>query len=192
MGRALRRLIQLGIIGAVCYIAWRLISARIVGEGVAGEGVGAGTPTGDDEGSGALRLVQGLRAEGNSVDLVELDLVDVDGVEAAVAVLDVDGVEVDVVEVDGTIELVAVEGVEVDLEPDGGGPAPADPFGSTDPAWVLPEADGSCPIGFAVKAKLASGIFHVPGATNYDRTRPDRCYSSAAAAELDGLRPPKR
>ena len=42
-----------------------------------------------------------------------------------------------------------------------------------------------------MKAKLASGIFHVPGGANYDRTKPDRCYSSAEAAETDGLRPAK-
>jgi hypothetical protein len=39
-----------------------------------------------------------------------------------------------------------------------------------------------------VKAKLSSGIFHVPGGMNYERTRPDRCYVDSAAAERDGLR----
>ena len=39
-----------------------------------------------------------------------------------------------------------------------------------------------------VKAKVASGIFHVEGGRNYARTRPDRCYASAEAAEADGLR----
>jgi hypothetical protein len=43
-----------------------------------------------------------------------------------------------------------------------------------------------------VKAKLASGIFHVPGGANYDRTNADRCYASPEAAESDGLRPAKR
>jgi hypothetical protein len=42
-----------------------------------------------------------------------------------------------------------------------------------------------------VKGKLASGIFHVPGGANYDRTRPDRCYADAGAAEADGLRASK-
>jgi hypothetical protein len=42
-----------------------------------------------------------------------------------------------------------------------------------------------------VKAKLASGIFHVPGGANYARTRADRCYASTEAAEADGLRPSK-
>jgi hypothetical protein len=43
-----------------------------------------------------------------------------------------------------------------------------------------------------VKAKLASGIFHVPGSANYTRTQADRCYLSAGAAEADGLRASKR
>ena len=58
-------------------------------------------------------------------------------------------------------------------------------------AWVLPEG-GECPASHPVKAKVLTGIFHVPGSANYARTRPDRCYRDAAAAEADGLRPPKR
>jgi hypothetical protein len=42
-----------------------------------------------------------------------------------------------------------------------------------------------------VKAKLSSGIFHVPGGANYTRTQPDRCYRSPAAAEAEGLRQSK-
>lgn len=59
-------------------------------------------------------------------------------------------------------------------------------------AWSAPEADGSCPDGFPVKAKLSSQIFHVPGGLSYERTRPDRCYRDEAAAEADGLRRAKR
>ena len=33
-----------------------------------------------------------------------------------------------------------------------------------------PGADGSCPVTHPVKAKLASGIYHVPGGGNYERT----------------------
>ena len=61
----------------------------------------------------------------------------------------------------------------------------ADPF-------VDPGDDGACPLTHPVKAKLTSGIYHVPGGGNYERTKPDRCYSSAEAAEADGLRPAKR
>ena len=57
--------------------------------------------------------------------------------------------------------------------------------------WVEP-VDGACPDGYPVKAKLKSGIFHEPDSATYERTHPDRCYASAADAEADGLRPPKR
>lgn len=56
--------------------------------------------------------------------------------------------------------------------------------------WVDPD-DGACPTTHPVKAKLTSGIFHVPGGANYDRTRADRCYTTADAAEADGLRASK-
>ena len=52
--------------------------------------------------------------------------------------------------------------------------------------------DGACPVSHPVKGKLASGIYHVPGGINYERTRPDRCYVDAAAAESEGLRASKR
>jgi hypothetical protein len=70
------------------------------------------------------------------------------------------------------------------------------PVGADAPApavagWVEPAA-GACPASHPVKAKLASGIFHVPGGQMYDRTVPDRCYLDAAAAEADGLRASKR
>ena len=58
--------------------------------------------------------------------------------------------------------------------------------------FTEPAADGTCPATHPVKAKLASGIFHVPGGGNYDRTNADRCYVDAAAAEADGLRAAKR
>ncbi len=58
-------------------------------------------------------------------------------------------------------------------------------------SWQAP-VDGSCPDGYPVKAKLRSGIFHLPGMAAYERTTPDRCYPSAEAAVADGLRPAKR
>ena len=69
------------------------------------------------------------------------------------------------------------------------------PSASTAPAssgaWVEPD-DGACPVSHPVKAKLASGIFHLPGGQNYERTRADRCYADASSAEADGLRAAKR
>jgi hypothetical protein len=59
------------------------------------------------------------------------------------------------------------------------------------PPWVEP-VDGEAPATHPIKAKMSSGIYHVPGGFNYVRTRPDRCYLDVAAAEADGLRPSKR
>ena len=39
-----------------------------------------------------------------------------------------------------------------------------------------------------MKAKLASGIYHVPGGANYERTNADRCYLDEDAALKDGMR----
>jgi hypothetical protein len=58
-------------------------------------------------------------------------------------------------------------------------------------AWVDP-VNGECPPTHPVKAKLSSGIYHLPGMLAYARTHPDRCYLDATAAEADGLRPAKR
>lgn len=60
-----------------------------------------------------------------------------------------------------------------------------------EPSWVTAEGD-TCPTSHPVKAKLSSGIFHLPDDDAYDRTTPDRCYRDAAAAEEDGLRAAKR
>ena len=59
------------------------------------------------------------------------------------------------------------------------------------PTWAAP-VDGECPDGYPVKAKLRSGIFHLPGMSAYDRTTPDRCYPDADAATADGLRVARR
>jgi hypothetical protein len=57
--------------------------------------------------------------------------------------------------------------------------------------WVDPKGD-LCPKTHPVKAKLASKIFQVTGNFAYDRTKPDRCYRDADAAEKDGFRAAKR
>jgi hypothetical protein len=77
-------------------------------------------------------------------------------------------------------------------------PEPRPPVGRAAPAaeapaaWVEPGNGGVCPTSHPVKGKLSSGIFHVPGGQNYERTRADRCYLDAAAAEADGLRRSQR
>jgi hypothetical protein len=70
-------------------------------------------------------------------------------------------------------------------------PRPSTPkVHATNGASVDP-VDGECPPSHPVKGKLASGIYHLPGGLNYARTRPDRCYTDAEAAEADGFRPAK-
>jgi len=69
---------------------------------------------------------------------------------------------------------------------------PKEPKAKELPPWVEPGPGGETPATHPIKAKMASGIFHVPGGLNYARTRPDRCYRDVAAAEADGLRPSKR
>ena len=66
--------------------------------------------------------------------------------------------------------------------------APAAPAETAGGASVEPAPDGSCPVTHPVKAKLASGIYHVPGGANYARTKADRCYADEDAAASDGLR----
>jgi hypothetical protein len=56
------------------------------------------------------------------------------------------------------------------------------------PPWVEPAEGGVCPRSHPVKGKLGSGIYHVPGGMNYERTHADRCYVDTEAAEVDGLR----
>ena len=71
---------------------------------------------------------------------------------------------------------------------DGAVPVPAGPAARREPvASPTPASSRSpspTPTGRArrripVKAKLASGIYHVPGGGNYERTKPDRCYVDA-------------
>jgi hypothetical protein len=69
-------------------------------------------------------------------------------------------------------------------------PAPAEAPAAI-PPWVE-AVDGEAPASHPVKGKLSSGIYHEPGMANYARTRPDRCYVDAAAAEADGLVRAKR
>jgi hypothetical protein len=69
--------------------------------------------------------------------------------------------------------------------------APAKKAEAPSAPWVDPVND-EAPASHPIKAKLSSGIYHSPGGLNYERTKPDRCYRDAAAAEADGLRPAKR
>jgi hypothetical protein len=76
------------------------------------------------------------------------------------------------------VEVVAVEAVAAEV-------VAAEP-----PSWVEP-VDGACPTSHPVKTNASSGIFHVPGGRSYERTKPERCYSTPEAAAADGYRPAK-
>ena len=72
-------------------------------------------------------------------------------------------------------------------EQEAGGPATPEPA----VRWVEP-TDGACPSSHPVKAKLSSGLFHLPGMAAYNRTKADRCYPDAESAAEDGLTRAKR
>ena len=69
-------------------------------------------------------------------------------------------------------------------------PLPGDPWppvpDEDETHWVEPEG-GACPSSHPVKVKLASGLIHLPGMLAYERTRADRCYTTAATAQADGF-----
>jgi len=58
--------------------------------------------------------------------------------------------------------------------------------------WVVPDDSGAVLTSHPVKAKESSRLYHLPGMLAYDRTRPDRCYLTAEAAEADGFVRAKR
>ncbi|MGH9093583.1 MAG: hypothetical protein ACRDXE_00300, partial [Acidimicrobiales bacterium] len=53
--------------------------------------------------------------------------------------------------------------------------------------WLEGTDDGTCPETHPVKVKLRSKLYHLPGRGAYERTHPDRCYSTAEDAEADGF-----
>jgi hypothetical protein len=61
-----------------------------------------------------------------------------------------------------------------------------------DDVWVSPEEADDALTSHPVKAKESSRLYHLPGMLAYERTRPDRCYASAEAAEADGFVRAKR
>ena len=75
-------------------------------------------------------------------------------------------------------------------EPEPEPAAEPEPVAARQP-WLEPLGP-ACPPSHPVKAKLSSGIYHLPGMSNYARCVPDRCYINSAAAEEDGLRSAKR
>lgn len=66
-------------------------------------------------------------------------------------------------------------------------PPVADMSGPVELPWIQP-TEGNCPDSHPVKLKEASGIYHVAGQRNYERTIADRCYCNEEAAAADGYR----
>ncbi|MEM8619342.1 MAG: hypothetical protein AAGF73_06440 [Actinomycetota bacterium] len=78
-----------------------------------------------------------------------------------------------------------LEPTPVDEAPPGNDAAAAD---VSTASWVAAEPDGACPLTHPIKAKESSGIYHVEDGRMYGRTKADRCYATADAAERDGYR----
>ena len=74
--------------------------------------------------------------------------------------------------------------------PEEASPAEAEP-NPPGSRWVFPDGH-ECPPGHQIKAKLRSGLYHLPGMLAYDRTNPDRCYATEVDAIADGLTRAKR
>lgn len=63
----------------------------------------------------------------------------------------------------------------------------SEPVAPPPPRWLTEAAPG-----YAIKVKLSSGIYHLPGMLAYERTQADRWYASADDAVADGFRAAKR
>ncbi len=76
--------------------------------------------------------------------------------------------------------------------PDRSDPVPAALEPEPEPApvatWKPINPDGTVPEGYPIKANSQSMIFHVPTGRFYERTKPERCYTTEAAAVADGYR----
>lgn len=59
------------------------------------------------------------------------------------------------------------------------------------PNWVWGTGGYNCPAGYPVKGNQ-SGIYHVKGGAFYSRTKPEQCFTTAAAARAAGYRASKR
>ncbi|RZU60972.1 hypothetical protein [Zhihengliuella halotolerans] len=60
------------------------------------------------------------------------------------------------------------------------------------PSRVAGTGSFNCPKGYPVKGNANSGIYHVPSGAYYSRTKPEECFTTAAAAKKAGYRASKR
>lgn len=76
-------------------------------------------------------------------------------------------------------------------------PIPAPAARATAPAQTsggVSPTGGTCPTGYPIKGNIRSDgvkIYHPPGDPSYERTRPERCFATAADAEAAGFRAPR-
>jgi len=62
---------------------------------------------------------------------------------------------------------------------------------ATIPSFV-PPVGRACPIGYPIKGKRSSMVYHVPGGTWYSRLNPGICFATEAAATAAGYRRSRR
>ncbi|MFT4231526.1 MAG: hypothetical protein QM606_01940 [Leucobacter sp.] len=60
------------------------------------------------------------------------------------------------------------------------------------PARTAPVSEWSCPSWAPIKGNASSMIYHVPGGAYYQRTKPEECFTTEAAAQAAGYRRSKR
>lgn len=70
--------------------------------------------------------------------------------------------------------------------------APAKAVPAKRPARTKPVSAWNCPSWAPIKGNASSRIYHVPGGAYYSRTKPEECFSNAAAARSAGYRASKR
>ena len=71
-------------------------------------------------------------------------------------------------------------------------PAPAaPPVPPASPGFAAPNGM-SCPSTHPIKGNRSSGIYHVPGGSLYDATRPEQCFAQPSDAEAAGYRRSQR
>ena len=71
-------------------------------------------------------------------------------------------------------------------------PAPAAQPAQPGAAGFAAPTGGSCPSSHPIKGNRNSGIYHVPGGSLYDSTRPEQCFAQPSDAEAAGYRRSQR
>lgn len=75
--------------------------------------------------------------------------------------------------------------------PVGAAPAVAPDAPSLPAGAVQGDGSADCPAGFPIKGNASSMIYHRPGTGSYERTVPELCFATDAAAAAAGYRAPR-